>query len=281
MILALLAVVGLVACTQATSAPTRPGVPAPHPEVRYLGREFSPTLGPVRADLLAVERLESTGLALKGKVVERGNGGNPVFAVPGVALDEGFLVLSHGLDRTVSIHASAHPTCQPGAGAYVYTAVGAALPPPPFGPVTPSAPYPGGPIPTPVPTRSGGPFHMELSQRGLLAAGWPRIGLEFIQPEYQGVTYRSTGNGYINDRGWDTSIAPDVLEELEVLSITYRVDVDLPPPLASLVIGDQMTDRVRVFRLKDRPGSEVIIVEQCPADFQGDQFTFYKAREPR
>ena len=42
-----------------------------------------------------------------------------------------------------------------------------------------------------------------------------------------------------------------------------------------------MTDRVRVFRFKDRPGSEVIIVEQCPADFQGDQFLFYKAREPK
>ena len=42
-----------------------------------------------------------------------------------------------------------------------------------------------------------------------------------------------------------------------------------------------MTDRVRVFRFKDRPGSEVIIVEQCQADFQGDQFLFYKAREPK
>ena len=96
-----------------------------------------------------------------------------------------------------------------------------------------------------------------------------------------GVTYQSTGGGYINERGADTSIAPDVLEELEVLSITYRVDVKLPAPLASLVIDDQVTDRVRVFRFKDRPGSEVIIVEQCPADFQGDQFLFYKAREPK
>ena len=58
------------------------------------------------------------------------------------------------------------------------------------------------------------------------------------------MTYRSTGGGYINDRDGDTSIAPDVLEELEVLSITYRVDVNLPAPLTSLVIDQPVTDRV-------------------------------------
>ncbi len=126
-----------------------------------------------------------------------------------------------------------YPTCQPGVHAYAYTAVYAAPPPPPLGPVTPSAPYPGGPTPTPVPTPSSGPFPTALSADGLLAGGWPRINLERVQPEYMGVTYQSTGGGYINERGADTSIAPDVLEELEVLSITYRVDVKLPAPLTS------------------------------------------------
>jgi len=275
----------LVACTQVSPTLVTSRFPAGHPapslEVRYLDQVFSPTIGPVRADLLAVERLESTGLALIDKVVEQSNDGNPVFAVPGVPLNQGFLVRFHGPDWPVYIPASAYPTCQPGVHAYAYTAVGAAPPPPPLGPVTPSAPYPGGPIPTPVPTPSSGPFPTALSADGLLASGWPRIDLERVQPKYLGVTYRSTGGGYINDRGADTSIAPDVLEELEVLSITYRVDANLPVPLASLVIDDPVTDRVRVFRFKDRPGSEVIIVEQCPADFQGDQYLFYKAREPK
>ena len=283
LIIGAVALVVLAACTGIAPTLTVPRFPAARPapplEVRYLDREFSPILGPVRGDLLAVERLESTGLALNDKVVEQSNDGNPVFAVPGVPLDEGFLALYHGSDWPVYFPASAYPTCQPGVHAYVYTAVGAAPPPPPLGPVTPSASFPGGPTPTPVPTSSSGPFPTDLSPDGLLAGGWPRINLERIQPKYLGVTYRSTGGGYINNWGADTSIAPDALEELEVLSITYRVDLDLPPPLASLAIDDPVTDRVRVFRFKDRPGSEVIIVEQCPPDFQGDQYLFYKVRE--
>jgi hypothetical protein len=100
-----------------------------------------------------------------------------------------------------------------------------------------------------------------------------------VQPDYQGVTYRYSSFRYIDQRGSQGSIPPDVLEELEVLGITYRVDADLPPPLAPLVTGDPVTDRVRIFRFKDRPASEVIIVDQCPADFQGGQFLFYEARE--
>ena len=148
----------LAACSETAPTLVTPRLPVVYPapslEVRYLDREFRPTIGPVRADLLAVERLESTVLALKDKVVEQSNDGNPVFAAPGVPLDEGFLVLFHGPDWPVYIPASAYPTCQPGVHAYAYTAVGAAPPPPPLGPVTPSAPYPGGPTPTPVPTPS-------------------------------------------------------------------------------------------------------------------------------
>ena len=272
----------LAACRGAAATLTIPRArPALPLDVRYLDREFSPILGPVRGDLLAVGRLEPTGLVLNDKVVEQGSDGNLVFAVPGVPLDEGFMVVYHGSDWPVYIPASAYPTCQLGAGAYVYTAVGASPPPPPLGPVTPSAPYPGGPTPTPVPTPSSGPFPTALSADGLLASGWPRMNLERVQLKYLGVNYRSTGGGYINDWGADTSIAHDLLEELEILNITYRVDVDLPTPLASLVIGDPVTDRVRVYRLKDRPRNEVIVVDQCPSDFQGDQFLFYKAGEPK
>ena len=283
-IVGMMALLLMTACTQVvpTLTATRFSAagPAPSSEVRYLDRQFSPALGPVRGDLLEVERLGSTGLALNDKKVEQGNDGNLVFAVPGVPLDEGFLVVYHGSDRPV-FTASAYPTCQPGVHAYVYTAVGSAPPPPPFGPVTPSASYPGGPTPTPAPAPSSGPFPTALSADGLLAGGWPRINLERILPKYLNVTFRPTGGGYINGQGSDTSIAPDALEEVEVLSITYRVDVDLPAPLAFLVIDEPVTDRVRVSRLKDRPSSEVIIVEQCPADFQGDQYLFYKAGEPK
>ncbi len=283
-ILSLLAFAG---CSGNTASQTLvvPRFPAAHSApplvVRYLGREFSPTLGPVRGDLLAMGRLESTGLALNDVVVEPGDNGNLVFAVPGVPLNEGFLVVYHGSDWPVYFPASAYPTCQLGTGAYVYTVVGASPPPPPLGPVTPSAAYPGGPTPTPVPTPSFRPLPADLTPEGLLNAGWPRVNLELLEPAYQGISYRFSGFGYIDERGSGASIPPGVLEELGVLSMTYRIDVHLPPPLGSLVIGDSVTDRVRVFRFKDRPGSEVIIVEQCPPDFQGDQYLFYKVREPK
>ena len=37
-----------------------------------------------------------------------------------------------------------------------------------------------------------------------------------------------------------------------------------------------MTDHVRVYRVPDRPADEVIVVDQCPADLQGDQFSFFQ-----
>ena len=276
--LLLLAACGGAAATLTIPRAARPALPL---DVRYLDREFSPILGPVRGDLLAVGRLEPTGLVLNDKVVEQGNNGNLVFAVPGVPLDEGFMVVYHGSDWPVYIPASAYPTCQLGAGAYVYTAVGASPPPPPLGPVTPSAPYPGGPPPTPLPTPSLGPVLVNLTSEGLLNAAWPLVSLESLEPVYEGVSYRFTSFRYIDQRGSDASIPPHLLEEIEILSITYGVNVDLPTPLASLVIGDPVTDRVRVYRLKDRPRNEVIVVDQCPSDFQGDQFLFYKAREPK
>ena len=135
--------------------------------------------------------------------------------------------------------------------------------------------------PTPVPTPSVGPFPTQLSAEGLLAAGWPGINLELIQPEYQDVTYRYTSFRYINQWGSQTSIPPDVLEEHEALDITYRIEADLPPPLCPIVTDDPVTDRARIFRFKDRPASEVIVLDQCPVDFQGDQFLFYEVRQPR
>lgn len=273
----------LVACTQSNAAPPQSlggGYPSGSIQVRYQGQVFVPDLGPVRADLLEVQRLMPTGLVLKDQVVEQGDDGSPVFQAPGMPLEEGFLVLFHSEDSPVSwIAGSAHPTCQPGAGAYVYTALGADPPPPPFGPVTPSAPYPGGPTPTPAPTPSVGPFPTELSADGLLSVGWPTVNLEPIQPEYQGVIYRYTSFRYINQRGADTSIPPAVLEELEVLDITYRVQADLPSPLNTLVTSDPVTDRVRVYRFKDRPASEVIVLNQCPVDFRGDQLLFYRVKQ--
>lgn len=276
-----LALLLLAASTQGSVPPDRPhpGYSANTAEIHYQGQVFVPDLGPLRADLLAVELLEPTGLVVRDMVLEQGDDGSGVFEIPGTPLNQGFLVLFHGKDfPRARISGSSYPTCQPGAGADVYTAMGAAPLPPPFGPVTPSAPYPGGPTPTPVPTPSIGPFPVDLSADGLLVAGWPQINLELSQPEYQGVTYRYSSSRNIDGRGAQTSIPPGVLEELEVLRITYRIDADLPPPLGTIVTDGQVTDRVRVWRSKDRPAGEVVIVDQCPADFQVGQFLYYKAR---
>jgi hypothetical protein len=99
------------------------------------------------------------------------------------------------------------------------------------------------------------------------------------QPKYQSVTYSYSSFRYADERGSDASIPPSVLEELEVLRITYRIDADLPPHLSSMVKSGPVTDRVRLWRFKDRPANEVIIVDQCPVDFQVDQFMFFQARE--
>ena len=111
-------------------------------------------------------------------------------------------------------------------------------------------------------------------------AGWPRVNLERIRFEYGGVTYNYTSFRNINDFGSDTSITPTALEELEVLAITYPVNVGALPSLAlaELVSDGTVTDRVRIYRFNDRPASEVIVVDECPADLQPDHFVFYQPR---
>ncbi len=264
--------------TEAPSGLSTPAGPPKPIRVRYMDKDYTPVFGPLRADLLNVSLMESTELTLKDDVVQEAGNGRLVYAVPGMPLAEGFLVRYGVSDSTVYTPGS-YPTCQPGSGAFVYTAFGAEPPPPPLSPVTPAAAYPGGPTPTPVPTPTSSPSSpVTLSPIGVLEAGWPTLNLEAVQPIYKGVMYHFTSFRYINDYGWGASIPPEALEEIEVLNITYLVQANLPSPLDTLVLGDVVTDHVRLLMFKDRLASEVIVVDQCPVDLQGDQFVFYRAK---
>ncbi len=245
--------------------------PGPRSGVDYMGREFEPAIGPIREDLLVAEGLESSGLVLKNASIQEGNNGDghQVYIIPGLALEEGFLVRFQRSSSSY-IHAPAIPSCQYGLAAFLYKAMDAAPPPLPFGPVTPSVPH------TPVPTPSTPIISVELSAEGLLAAGWPRIDLERIEPKYNGVIYEFTNSGYINNSGADTSIPPEVLEEFELLEITYHVDLDLPTPLDGVFEDKAVTDRVRLLHFKNRPASELIVLDSCPEELGKAQFVFYQ-----
>ena len=252
-----------VACGQTTDTTESDRGHPFRSDLQYLGQTFDEAMGPVRAELLDLGNLENSGLSVVDRIVTEGTGGNPVYSIKGIPIEEGFLVRS--------------PYCQPGSRAFVYTAFGE-LPPPSRPTATPSDPGRATPTPTPTPPPDLmiEPIPTRLTEEGLLEAGWPTLPLEHIQPDYRGISYMLTGEGYINDDGSDTSIPTVSVEEIEVISITYDVTIDLKPPLEELVNSDTVTDKTRILRFKDRPEEEVIIIDQCPEDLRGEQFVYYE-----
>ena len=251
--------------------------------VRYEDISYRPVAGPIREELLDLNRLTPTGLVLGDSDQElvKGSEGRKVFTLSGVPIEQGFLVRSndrgYGPDVKWGTKDTSYPVCQSGSGAYVYTAEGAS--PPSRWISSPQPAYPGGPTPTPVPTPPNVPIvATALSAQGLLGVGWPVVNMERLQFGFWGVEYSFTAFSYINEDGADSSISPAEIEELETLSITYFIDLaPLPAPALEEIASDgTVTDHVRVYRLADRPAGEVIVVDQCPADLQGDQFSFYQ-----
>ena len=252
--------------------------------ISYKGVGYEYAAGPLREDLLDVDRLRPTGLVLgdEGPLLE-GSEGKRVYTLPGVPIEQEFLVRSinrgYGPRPAGGTGGTSYPVCQQGVGAYVYTAEGAS--PPPWWPSSPQPAYPGGPTPTPVPTPDLPVVATALSSEGLLEVGWPVVNMERLRFEFQGIEYDYVGSGYVNDRGADTSISPDEIKEVETLFITHFIDLGpMPSPALEEITSDgTVTDHVPVYRLADRPASEVIVVDQCPGRLQGDQFVLYVPTE--
>ena len=103
-----------------------------------------------------------------------------------------------------------------------------------------------------------------------MEAGWPLVNMASLKFEFRGVEYsyvdHSHFGGYVQ------------IEELETLVIDYNVDVGrLPSPaLEEIATGATVQDRIRIYRLPNRPVNEVILVDQCPGDLHGHQFVYYQ-----
>ena len=222
--------------------------------VIHEGIDYEAVAGPIREELLDVESLEPTQLALSGTGLAERSTGRRVYLLPGVPLEQGFLVRSaeKGMYKEIWYldPDTAYPVCQPGSRNYFYVAEGASPTP---------ASVPGADIPT-----------TELSSEGLLEAGWPLVNMASLQIESRGVKYNyvdhSQFGGYVQ------------IEELETLAIDYHVDIGrLPSPaLEEIATGATVQDRIRIYRLPNRPVNEVILVDQCPGDLHGHQFVYYQ-----
>ena len=223
--------------------------------VTHQGIDYEAVAGPIREDLLDVDRLEPTELALNDSGLRDSKGGR-VYLLPGVPLEQGFLVRSteKGMYRDIWYldPETAYPVCQPGARNHFYVAEGTS-------PTPPSVPA------TDTPT-----IKTDLSSEGLLEAGWPLVNMASLKFEFRGVEYsyvdHSHFGGYVQ------------IEELETLVIDYNVDVGrLPSPaLEEIATGATVQDRIRIYRLPNRPVNEVILVDQCPGDLHGHQFVYYQ-----
>ena len=263
------------------------GAPNPTPSgppvrltVGYEGMQYLRVAGPVREELVDLDRLTPAGLVLDEYELVEGSEGRRVYILPGMTIEEGFLVRSintwkgpHPADGGGD---TSYPVCQPGSGAYVYTAEGAS--PPPWWPSSPQPAYSGGPTPTPAPTPDAPIVAVALTSEGFLEVGWPIVNMERLQFHFGGVEYDYAGFGYINDHGADSSISPDVIDEVEILSIGYFVEVgSFPSPALEEIASDStVVDQVRTYSVVDRPVSDVIVIDRCPADLHGDHFVLYE-----
>ncbi len=223
--------------------------------VTHEGIDYEAVAGPIREELLDVDRLEPTQLALNDSGLRDSKGGR-VYLLPGVPLEQGFLVRSteQGLYKDIWYldPETAYPVCQPGARNYFYVAEGTS------------------PTPSSVPGTDTPTIATDLSSEGLLDAGWPLVNMANLRIEFRGVEYNyvdhSHFGGYVQ------------IEELETLAIDYHLDFGpLPSPaLQEIATGATVQDRIRIYRLPKRPVGEVILVSQCPGDLHGQQFVYYR-----
>jgi hypothetical protein len=240
--------------------------------VRYQGNFFEPVAGPIRADIIDTSQLSPTGLVFDdwGLELKKSNDGRLVYAISGVPLSKGFLIRSgsssvFGIpDNMVTTSNLIYPAAQLGVGCEIYAVPGA-------------SPIQGRFIWSPPPTITSATV-ISLSSKGLLSIGWPHVDLERRRLEYRGLIYDFIAGGYINELKNDTSISPIILEEVEILDIQYKVHVgQIPyPALAKLVSDHVVNDRVRIYKFKDRPVSDAILVDQTPSDLIGYQFVYFQ-----
>lgn len=274
---------GSASPTGVTAAPTVVEIPKgveyrglSRPFVLLGGSRYEAKAGPIRADALDSENLQA--IAIKAvQVFVSGNDVRPVpwravptvYAVPGLDTAEGFLL------RFPPDHS---PTaCS--AGLTVFTADDAEPSPDPFSPPT-REPGPDGVLPTPAPTPGNRPF-FELSNQGILAAGWPDIWWGAAVIEYRSKVYRVTGGGYLDYGTAETSIPSSSLAAVETFTITYSPRLSMPEVLNPLRLDVPVTDHVAVYRPIERDASEVIVANPCPKEFRQAHFEYYEvADEP-
>lgn len=284
----------IVACTDQQRSPDR-GVPAstptiptagprgssgpgPDPYVLVDGRKYEPKAGRIRADLLNVDELMPLTVEARPNSEGMWRATPTVYALGGVPVEEAFLLRFPANAAGVSIGGSNYPSCET-SYVTVFTADGADVSPPPFSP-RPREPDPDGRLPTPVPTPTTRPL-FRLSTEGLVGAGWPTILWDAAVLEYQGVTYRETGSGYLDFGTADTSIPTRLLSQVETLTISYDIHPVVPENLRPILNGSTAIDHVVVYRPSDRAASEVVVVDPCPKDYRPDEFVYYEAvREP-
>ena len=243
-----------------TGAPRTGGLPPI--QVTYRGITLVPVAGPIRSELIDSTKISPTGLVFNDWNAEliTGNQGRLVYQIAGVPLSEGFLIRS-GSPNGLGIHDSwvgtptlYFPACYSGMGAEILTT-----------------------FPNAKSTANNTPI--PLSAEGLLKAGWPNLYFEFWPVQYRGFTYNPISFRYINNAKADSSISPILLEQVEVLSITYPVHVgNVSVPVLSGLLSDQnVTDHIRIYRYKDKPLSDTILIDEAPADLVGSDFVYFQA----
>lgn len=274
-----------------------PGVPAPNIPCRFFpqeqaeidGRFYSPLWGPIRSDMIRVEALTETGLEAIDNRECPGTLPENVYEITGVPVEQVFAEIRHtknsgGGNRSdpLACHFKNH--------VYTFTAVGAEPPPPPFGRPTQEPWSEGSPTPVPVLTESG-PL-VELSPEGLLAAGWPGLDLQMpdgrkvywdsgIRISYQGREYRFSGDLPLWSAGDRLRVPIESLDQVDIVFVQYLED-RWPEGLASaaphLLTDGEVEDRIKLYRILDRPAEEVIIIDPCPTfpdNLQPDNIMFW------
>lgn len=246
--------------------------PAPSRDIVLGGRRYELRAGPIRADLIQIERLEpvSAQPAMADPRSQMWESTPAVYSIPGVPM--GLMLRFPPGAARISLGQTSYPACHT-SYVSVFTAIGVHPSGTPFSWPSPPADSDGH-VPTPPPTPNNRPC-VVLDGRGLLEAGWPKIFWDGATVEWAGVTYERMSSGYLDFGTADSSIPTRLLEPVETVVIVYRIEPDLPPELGHLVSPQPVTDHVRVYKAAERPAPEVILVDPCPLEFLPDEFVYY------